>query len=323
MPFALPALGVIAAFCVLIALSYAYKSSVGALLAAIANAIHRLPHVNLGFTSLSLDFLGNAIGGLDNEIRDALAAGIQGTEWAWHQLVHFVAHQFQSIGHTIEAVAVDAEAALAHLRKTLLPAAITVALSPLAAGLGYLLPTVRQLVRDVTHLIEHPTRPLVKVIHEAAQAAPAVVKNIYVSVPAVAAKAVAVPRELVRGIDETLKETQARVGRLARLLAPAGIAGLLLGGLAAVGLGWLKCSKVGRVGKAICGISENELESLLAGALVLASTISVVEFAESCQAFTTEADDALRFFVRELRDVAPVKAVKGGAALKRYVAGSY
>lgn len=279
MPVALPALGVIAAFCVLIALSYAYKASIGALLSALADAAERvIPRVPVIHYDLGAH-IASWLRGVDNAIRDALAAGIHGTEWAWHQMVHFVAHQFQSIGHTTNEVAGATDSALSYLRKHGIPLAIGLKLLPINAVLSWLVPLVKSLSKEVTHLIEHPTRPLVKVIHEQAAVAQALPTIIFRTLPQTITKAVAVPGSVVRGIDETLKETVARLNRLARILTPAGILGLVGAAVFAhFGLGWLKCSNVNKVGKKVCGMDHNVLEGLLAGLLALFGTFSLVEF---------------------------------------------
>lgn len=80
-------------------------------------------------------------------------------------------------------------------------------------------------------------------------------------------------------------------------LAFAGAVAVALGRL---GIGWARCNNVGRLGKAACGMNPNLLESLLAGALVVAGPISIVELARECQRFESTVEDAARFFVREL-----------------------
>lgn len=78
-------------------------------------------------------------------------------------------------------------------------------------------------------------------------------------------------------------------------------AALVAAALARLGMGALRCKNVNRVAKNICGMNPAALDALLAGTIVLASPISVVELTKAAQAFTAEAEDGLRWFVRELQ----------------------
>lgn len=108
-------------------------------------------------------------------------------------------------------------------------------------------------------------------------------------------------------------------GRAAAVIGVGGLVALLV----KAELGWLRCSRVKQLGKAACGIDKNLLESLLAGALLIASTISIVEFAKYCQDFTTTVEAPLKSFVRELRDVNPVKGPNASSQLAAYIAGNF
>jgi len=91
-----------------------------------------------------------------------------------------------------------------------------------------------------------------------------------------------------------------RLGKVTKLGTVAGLVGLTAAVLGRLGLGWLRCSRVGRVGRQLCGMNEGLLESLLADALLIASAISIVEFAKELQAIEGEVVAGLERFVREL-----------------------
>lgn len=84
-------------------------------------------------------------------------------------------------------------------------------------------------------------------------------------------------------------------------IGKAAATALVTAALARIGASWIKCSNWRRIGKAGCGLNPNLLESLLADAVLVASPISVVELAKACQKFTVEAEDGIRWFVRELK----------------------
>ena len=77
-------------------------------------------------------------------------------------------------------------------------------------------------------------------------------------------------------------------------------AGAVAWALSRVGAGWVRCSNWNRIGRQVCGMDSQLLEGLLAGVVVVASPISVVDLTKAAQAFTAEAEAGLRWFVREL-----------------------
>jgi hypothetical protein len=124
----------------------------------------------------------------------------------------------------------------------------------------------------------------------------------------------ALDRELGRIEAQELPRIRARVGTaegsltnlwkwVHRNVATVGtltFAGAVAWAIARLGGTWIRCNNWSKIGKAGCSLNPNLLESLLAGALVIASPISIVALAEACQKFTSEAEDGLKWFVREL-----------------------
>jgi hypothetical protein len=56
--------------------------------------------------------------------------------------------------------------------------------------------------------------------------------------------------------------------------------------LGRLGLGWARCSNVGKVGRRVCGMDASLLESVLADSLLILGTLSLVTFAEEMQDVT-------------------------------------
>ena len=130
----------------------------------------------------------------------------------------------------------------------------------------------------------------------------------------VAAKTSAVAGELDHVIEWDLPRLRARtkaledrVGKLARSLrkeVPA-LAGLsfvaaVAAVLAKLGVSWVRCNNVGKVGRTVCGMNPDLLESLLADTLAIVGTVSLIEFIRDAQAIEHVALDALGGFIREL-----------------------
>lgn len=99
-----------------------------------------------------------------------------------------------------------------------------------------------------------------------------------------------------------------RVGRLERefqkiskKVLGAGLIGLLIEALSKVGGNWIRCSNNQKLGKSVCGMNRNLLESLIADALLVVSLVSVVEFAKELQGIESEVVKGIRFGVKELK----------------------
>ena len=115
---------------------------------------------------------------------------------------------------------------------------------------------------------------------------------------------VALPGDIA-DIRERLGEIEGQVGRLwdwtrgnlGKLTGAIGLAGVAAG-LLRLGLGWLKCNNVEKTARQICGMDTNLLESLLADALVVASAVSLVEFARELVPVTEAAVEPIRLFWR-------------------------
>jgi hypothetical protein len=105
--------------------------------------------------------------------------------------------------------------------------------------------------------------------------------------------------ELGREVTNLWKWTRSHA-LVAGSLAFAGAVALALSRL---GIGWVRCSKVGRAGKTLCGMDESLLESLLADTLAIVGTVSLIEFIRDAQAVEHVALEALGGFIRELPQV--------------------
>lgn len=103
-----------------------------------------------------------------------------------------------------------------------------------------------------------------------------------------------------KGLESQISDLSRTVEKIGAEAAPVALTGALAVAMGALGAEASRCSKTGRFNKMLCGMPDHLLESLLAGALIVATPISLVEFAKACQAFMSEAESGLRWFVREL-----------------------
>lgn len=90
-------------------------------------------------------------------------------------------------------------------------------------------------------------------------------------------------------LERDATRTARRLRRAEAYLTAAGATVLTVMGLNRLRLRWLRCTKVGRVGRTVCGMDSGLLESLLADALLVTSAFSIAEFARELQTITDTA----------------------------------
>jgi hypothetical protein len=92
-------------------------------------------------------------------------------------------------------------------------------------------------------------------------------------------RSIAAVRELVTGLTGVVNALKARVARIEQILSTAGVAALVATALGTLGLEWLRCSNVGKLGRAACGLPAGLLDDLLAvlvDVLILENVCTVI-----------------------------------------------
>lgn len=280
-------LGVFLALAFLIALSYAYRYSLGAALVALANVIGavRLPGI-LGGGRI-FGFLADALTGIDNEIRHALGVGIAALQTTWNEAVSYTAQAIHWIGHEIGALAHDTAQAVETLSVRQVTNVYKKVNPGLARKVGALAAAVAALTRQLEHVIAREA-------HVAKAKAQAVERAIALPAP------ISIPRTLpkVGTIEREADAALTRIRDFARRFGPAALLGTLAFALGRLGITWARCSNVSKVGKRACGMNPDLLDSLLADTLLIAGTVSLVEFAEGMQTLTADVIEPIRTFWR-------------------------
>lgn len=117
--------------------------------------------------------------------------------------------------------------------------------------------------------------------------------------------AVTLPGEIARVRDDARKARSevehpkhSLLKRWAGLLWAAGLAGLFVKALAKR-FPWLFCRKVKTVGSRLCGLDDSLLQGLLDATLVIAGTLSIVEFVRDAQGVEAAAIDSFATAIRE------------------------
>lgn len=254
-------------------------------------------------------FVAETFRRLDNYVFALLGEGIYESQHAFNLMLTWNAYVLTKTGEAVANVAYNTLAALHLVRRDVSPAAIRRATAPAIAHATATLPAVKvkvdtrvpALQAEVAGLktkVDTLSRALTvpsKVIVEKVET-PAATTTPAVAIPAPVALPGVIPK--IEDLERAKKWTLDQLGKLSKLGTVAGLVGVGAAVLGRLGLGWVKCSRVSRVGKQVCGMDTSLLDSLLADTLLIVGTLSLVEFAHEMQAVIGEADSLTRRFFR-------------------------
>lgn len=267
-----------------------WTHTVGFLLHAIASAL--VFSIPLGFRSKKID-LGGPVRALDNAVVSAIQAWADGAEIEMGYCLHGLAHVAQYMAQAIDILGRETAHTFDWLVHVHIPRWVKYAATAafpfawitkvIAAQIAKALPHIRTEIHTVTHDLPRVT---VKVLRQTIGGAVALPPWV-----------IHLPRRLRRD-EAALGRHAKRLGRVEGLFAAGVMAGVLANVLGIA----TKCLRTGNVGKTarrLCGLDANLLESLLLDGLIIASAISVVEFAEAMLAIEDEAVKILQVGIRE------------------------
>lgn len=307
--FGIAELGTLLALGFFLLLRFGWAATFGLWFDGIAAAIDVGIPTGIFGTRHPLRGVANLFRGINRSVYGVLGSAISHTEYAWHKLLSWNAYVLTKTGDEIANVSYSLLEWAHIVRRDISPAAIRAATKPfITSYVGTVtVPTVTAVpkVKHAAAATAATEAELAALRREVAALRASVASLPAVSTPEVApAVAVPVPLPVPRRIpgladvEHGLEWARGQVGKLAKLGTVAGIIGLVGASIARLGLPWLKCSRVDRAGRALCGMDQSLLESLLADALLIAGTVSLVEFAEGMQGITAEVAPMIRTFWR-------------------------
>jgi hypothetical protein len=295
-------LAIVALALFLIACRRAWVATFGKLLHLLAAKMQALSiSVPIGFgkkVGVGLGFVGDVLLNIDGTALRILGLGIDATDWAAKTLWYYIAYYTAETGRVMGDAFEQTYKALWHATNVTLPHYTGVAIHPLASKIEWLMRHRSSVSTTATTIV----KPVTRIIDPKIGALEREVKALATAVAAAGA-AVPVPGIPVRipslgGIRHGIAGLWHEVGRLSKLLTPAGVLGLVMAALVRLGLGKLSCRNVKRGAERVCGMDADLLESLLADTLIIFGTISLVEAAKDMQAVTGELADVTRWFWR-------------------------
>jgi hypothetical protein len=119
------------------------------------------------------------------------------------------------------------------------------------------------------------------------------------------AGAIALPWGGAGRIERRVGSLAKRLGKLEKVAAGLGAAGLVLAALRRLKLGWLRCSNVGKVGRRLCGLDSSLIDLLLLDTVAIFSILSVREFAVLLASVEDEAVGIMGRLIREFPETQP------------------
>jgi hypothetical protein len=257
----------------------------------------RLAHPQGSFiTRAALKVVSLAAGGvlwIVNQVDHAVSKAASHASAAVAHWFHGIAAWLTHVFTAAEDFALDVAHGFERLVEHTIPREIRAATRPLWRGidalehdLSRLIARLRAFERGIDRLITTRILPAIRAAEHAI--------------------AVTIPRELghirsrVGQLEHDLTHpSRAWLKRLAASLWGVALFGLLIRTLARR-FPWLFCRKVSGVGRRLCGLDQGLLDSLLMDTVLIAGTISVVEFAKDLQAIEKPAVDLMAGFIREL-----------------------
>lgn len=254
------------AFAVTLGLQKGWAASFAQLFYWLAAQIDKLPSVTVVGHTLGFGGIAHAIRAASDSVYNWLGQAVQHTGAPFVTFVRYMATVFEAPAQQVALMAADLLHTLTLLRHQVIPRMIAAKVAWIPRHLAHLAAQVAALTaRAPVHIvkqIEHTLAPVTKItIH----------------------KAIAIPLPRIGRLERAAELEAKRVNKLAKRIAPAALAALIAAQIAKLGAGWIRCSKMKKYGRNVCGMDQSLLDSLLADTLLIVGTISLVEFAEGLQ----------------------------------------
>ena len=283
----LPPFGLVLLVGVVIGLSYAYRYTLGALIVALANALNSVTLPGWIGGAHIFHWAAKELDALDADILNAFGTAISALEHALNYTLHFAASSTTWLARETAELAADTYAGFEAGYRTIVPHWVRKRLIPALVRLGVLGEAIDALQNVHIPSLHHT----ITIIKRETLPVQYIVKTAYVHT---------IPRTIpkIGGIERDISDLKNRLKHLGESLVPAVILGALIAALSQVGAGSVRCAKVNRWNKGLCGINEGLLDALLAELAILVVGGSLIEFAKALQPFTHDIGAASMQFWR-------------------------
>jgi hypothetical protein len=243
-----------------------WKVSIGRMLYWLADEIDRLPSIHAIGHTLGFGGVAKAIRAASDSVYNWIGSALNATAYPVAVFFRYLAKVVEYPAIQLSGLAADVYTTLYRLRKIIVPAMI-------AAKVAWIPRHLIALEREVAAIAHRAPR---LVIHEAAKLTKPIVK---VAVH----QAVAIPWPRLGRLEREAGTIGKRIDRLAHKVTPAALAAAVVLALSKVGGSWIRCARAKNVGKQVCGMDTDLLDSLIAGSFLIVGAMSLREFTEAMQ----------------------------------------
>jgi hypothetical protein len=276
-------LAMLAGLVVAFGLVYLVEQFVKALFSTAGGLIGRLPWIG--------SVVSDGVHRIEQRLTGALGSAAHAIDKRMGRYWHQLARNVLWVGDELRAHA----NLLYTLASFVLGSATTLALRKFIAALSYEIRHARAQLTKLTHLAIVGATAAVKVLSRWTHAR---IQALAHTVTVVLPHELGLLRGRLRSLEQVLPAALARLRALEARFGELAFAAAVAAVLARLGLGWTRCTKVGRLGNTACGLDDSLLESLLADALLIVGSLSLVEFAESMTEVTELVAVPIRDFWR-------------------------
>lgn len=258
-----------------------WRHTVGALFLFVADEMDKVAVRVFGTTHHLLGPVSSALRSANHAIEVALSETATGAEKATLFLFNNAAHLLVLTGKTVWQLGYRMGEALQGLVHSTIPRLVDAGTHALSRAVHRLGQAEAAFELKVTHTV---TRSVAVLDHALAHDFGLARRGIDVA-----------ERDLAH-VEKRVGRLTGRLSRVEKLLGLAAFAGLLVRALDRLGLKWLRCGNVNKVGKQLCGMNPGLLESLLADALLVGGVLSLVALAEEMQTVVGDSASLVQKF---------------------------
>lgn len=256
-----------------------YRQSFGAAIRWLAQEFTK-QRIHIGpFKVHPLRFAGNALDSFDHTIQNGLGhiAAFNGGKIAKY-LIN-IALLWSGVGYVVEKLAFQTLQSFSHVRHVTIPKAIRARVLPLQGQVGRIKATQTAIAHDTIPRVGRRARTAEQEAHSIGRKVGALAGAVGAALIGAPSAALDWPRAKVGTKPRADTGLRSRVKSLERLLAGAGVAALVWAGLRTLSLRWLRCWKVNKLGRGLCGMNPhwfNDILGLLTDFLILRSICDII-----------------------------------------------
>jgi hypothetical protein len=280
------------AWATLFGLQQFYTYTLGALLHALTVALNAIPLIDLG---------SRTVGKADKFVQEQIGRALSGAETSVSRTWYALGWLARQTADTVEFLAQSTLQAFENLTRSDIPTIVKTTVTIPARKLAGEVAALRRQIADTRQILRAQVAAIDRDLDRTFGLARSGIDSLRgVTIPALQkeiAAAAAGTIALGRYVNGTLDR---RIGRLEKLAVGTALTAAVIAAVSRLAP-WIRCSNVGKMGRAVCRSDTRWLDSLIAGGLILAGSLSLRQMARELREPTGFVMDGLEGLVRELK----------------------